>query len=183
MHRMLISYFVKNRVIISLLFICVISRILTTINYIEDIDSLRFALSAIKFDILDSRPHFPGYAVYCFFLQFVYFFIKNIGITFSLLGGISIFFIIFYSKKILDELEISYTFYFVILLFFNPLLWLMSNRYMPDIMGLSFLIIGLYFFIKILKYHKLRYYIFLGISLAILAGIRVSFIPFFTSNS
>tara|TARA_B100000614_G_scaffold261673_2_gene291978 strand:+ start:500 stop:1936 length:1437 start_codon:yes stop_codon:yes gene_type:complete len=179
MHRMLISYFVKNRVIISLLFICVTSRILTTINYIEDIDSLRFALSAIKFDILDSRPHFPGYAVYCFFLQFVYFFIKNIGITFSLLGGISIFFIIFYSKKILDELEISYTFYFVILLFFNPLLWLMSNRYMPDIMGLSFLIIGLYFFIKILKYHKLRYYIFLGISLAILAGIRLSFIPFF----
>tara|TARA_Y100000589_G_scaffold291210_1_gene294576 strand:- start:2612 stop:4048 length:1437 start_codon:yes stop_codon:yes gene_type:complete len=173
------SYFVRKKAILSLLLICFISRGITSIYYIEDIDSLRFALSAIEFNILDSRPHFPGYAVYCFFLQIVYFFTQNIGLTFSLIGGFSIFLILVFSKKIIKELDLSYTFYFIIFLFFNPLLWLMSNRYMPDSMGLSFLIISLYFFIKTAKNHNKNDYIFLGISLALLSGIRLSFMPFF----
>ena len=177
--RLFISYCIRKKAIFALLFFCVFSRITTSIFYIEDIDSLRFALSAVEFNILDSRPHFPGYAVYCFFLQIIYFFIQNIGLTFSLIGGISIFLILVFSKKIIQQLKIIDTFYFTLLLVFNPLLWLMSNRYMPDTMGLSFLIISLYFLIKIVKNRETRDYIFLGISLALLAGIRLSFLPFF----
>ena len=179
MRYFLISYFIRKKTIIALFFFCITSRIITSIYYIEDIDSLRFALSAIEFNILDSRPHFPGYAIFCFFLQIIYFFVQNIGLTFSLLGGFSIFLIIVFFKKILQELKIVDTFYFTILLVFNPLLWLMSNRYMPDTMGLAFLVISLYFLIKILRHHEKRDYIFLGISLALLAGIRLSFMPFF----
>ena len=179
MRRFFVIYFIRKKAILALLFLCVLSRITTSIFYIEDIDSLRFALSAVEFNILDSRPHFPGYAVYCFFLQIIYFFIQNIGLTFSLIGGISIFLILFFSKKIIQELNIIDTFYFTLFLFFNPLLWLMSTRYMPDTMGLSFLIISLYFFIKIVKNCETRDYVFLGVSLALLTGIRLSFLPFF----
>lgn len=179
MRYFLISYFIRKKTMIALFFFCIISRITTSIYYIEDIDSLRFALSAIEFNILDSRPHFPGYAIFCFFLQIIYFFVQNIGLTFSLIGGFSIFLIIVFIKKILQELKIVDTFYFTILLVFNPLLWLMSNRYMPDTMGLSFLVISLYFLIKIVRNHEKRDYIFLGISLALLTGIRLSFLPFF----
>ena len=179
MRHLFVSYFVRKKAILALLLFCVFSRILTSIYYIEDIDSLRFALSAVEFNILDSRPHFPGYAVYCFFLQIIYFFIQNIGLTFSLIGGISIFLILVFSKKIIQQLKIVDTFYFTLLLVFNPLLWLMSNRYMPDTMGLSFLIISLYFLIKIVKNCETRDYVFLGISLALLTGIRLSFLPFF----
>ena len=36
---------------------------MTSINYEEDIDSLRFALSLIDYNLKELRPHFPGYPV------------------------------------------------------------------------------------------------------------------------
>ena len=90
----------ERRKIISLFFICILSRIITNISYYEDIDSLRFGLSAIDFDVLESRPHFPGYAVYCFILQNIFNLTNDIGITTSSIGGISVFLIILYSVKL-----------------------------------------------------------------------------------
>jgi len=40
---------------------CMASRLATTITYIEDPDSLRFALSvADSYDVAALQPHFPG---------------------------------------------------------------------------------------------------------------------------
>ena len=80
--------------------ICIVSRIVTSIFYIEDIDSLRFFLSAIDFNILEGRPHFPGYPVYCFILNVISFITGSISISFSLIGAFSIFSIIYFSNKI-----------------------------------------------------------------------------------
>ena len=76
-----------------LLLLCIGSRAATSINYVEDIDSLRFALSAIEFDVTKQQPHFPAYPFFCYLLNFLHDFIGNIGICFSIIGGFSIFLI------------------------------------------------------------------------------------------
>ena len=58
----------KKQTYFILFMICIVSRIFTSIYYIEDIDSLRFALSLKEFDITRLQPHFPGYAVFYFFV-------------------------------------------------------------------------------------------------------------------
>jgi len=164
---------------ITLLLACIISRYLSSIFYFEDIDSLRFALSASNYNILEARPHFPGYPVYCFLLIFIYNIIGNIGISFSIIGGISIFLIAIYCIKIISLYSKKINYFIALIVFINPFMWLMSNRYMPDIFGLSLLIIGIYFFLRILKFEYKKDYLILGAVLALLAGVRLSFIPFF----
>ena len=125
---------------------CIASRLLSTIYYIEDLDSLRFALSMIDYDVAKLQPHFPAYPVFCFIAKLLYAVIRRYALAFSLLGGLSTFFTIFFTLKIakihsttlLGKIAI-----FVI--FMNPLLWLMSNRYMPDAMGVACLMASLYF--------------------------------------
>tara|TARA_B100001287_G_scaffold271925_1_gene272896 strand:- start:8419 stop:9858 length:1440 start_codon:yes stop_codon:yes gene_type:complete len=170
-----------NKSYILLLFICIFSRYITTIFYFEDIDSLRFALSASDYNILESRPHFPGYPVYCFILQIVYCLINSVAIAFSFIGGVSIFIIIFFINKIIGLFvnEGKVFNFLIVIILFNPFMWLMGNRYMPDIFGLSLLISASYFFIKILKFNKNKDYVLLGILLALECGVRISFMPFF----
>ena len=84
-----------------LLFIlCLTTRAFTSIYYIEDIDSLRFAFSLYEFDLTKLQPHFPGYAVFCFLSKILYQFTNSIGLSFSIIGGLSVFFIIIYTLKI-----------------------------------------------------------------------------------
>jgi hypothetical protein len=80
--------------------ICIVSRIFTSIYYIEDIDSLRFALSLKEFDITRLQPHFPGYVVFYFFSKVINLIIDSTGISFSIVGGTSVFLIIIYTLKI-----------------------------------------------------------------------------------
>ena len=154
---------------------CVLSRITTSIHYIEDIDSLRFAYSVVdEYNILKLQPHFPGYAVFCFIANILYLIIGNMGVVFSIIGGISIFIIIYYSLRLMKIDIDSITGIFVsLLIFFNPMFWIMSNRYMPDLMGLSVFIVSFYFLS-----HKNERSIVIGLLLTgILAGIRISYLP------
>ena len=136
------DFFKKNNIWISfLLIICVLSRLISSIYYIEDIDSMRFYFSAIDYDVLNSRPHFPGYPLYCLILKSVYILTNSIELSFSIIGGLSIFLIIYFSTSCYKLLfhDSNHSRCLSLLLFFNPLLWLMSNRYMPDIFGLAIL--------------------------------------------
>ena len=131
----------------SIVFIsCIASRLFSTIYYIEDLDSLRFALSMIDYDVAKLQPHFPAYPVFCFIAKLLYAVIRRYALAFSLLGGLSTFFTIFFTLKIakinITTLLGKITIFVV---FMNPLLWLMSNRYMPDAMGVSCLLASLYF--------------------------------------
>ena len=156
-------------------FLCISSRLLTSIYYIEDIDSLRFAYSIIdEYNLLKLQPHFPGYAIFCFIANLLYHIIGNMGITFSIIGGISIFIIIYFSLKLINfDIYSKEGIVTALLIFFNPLFWLMSNRYMPDLLGLAFFIIAFYF----LSY-KDNKNIYIGtFFIGILAGIRISYLP------
>ena len=136
-------------------------------------------MSLIDFNLLELRPHFPGYPIFCFFSKIIYFITQSIPLTFSFIGGISIYLTIIYTLKIWNLLFKSRPSYLKIFIFLNPLLWILSNRYMSDILGLSLVIIGLYYFIKFLKFNYESSLIKFLFAITLLMGVRISFLPFF----
>ena len=170
------AHFIYNNKYFILFVACLISRISTSIFFIEDIDSLRFAYSiADEYNILKLQPHFPGYAIFCFLANILYDVFGNLGMVFSILGAISTFLIIFFSLQLLKfNLDSKEGLFTVALIFFNPMFWLMSNRYMPDLMGLSILIMAFYFLCQKNQKDILKGFFLIGI----LAGLRISYLPF-----
>ena len=162
-----------------LLLACIATRCLTAIFYIEDIDSLRFALAASDFSVAELRPHFPGYPLYCFFLQLVFAVTGSVGISFGILGGLAIFLILVGAEKIWRLLGGSAAWLLLALLFCNPLLWLMSNRYMPDIMGLALVVLGTFYLLKAFQHRDFKNALWFCVAVGLLAGIRLSYVPFF----
>ena len=125
----------------ALLILCLGSRLLSAVYYIEDLDSLRFALAVVDYDVTRLQPHFPAYPVFCFLAKGIYAITGRYALAFALLGGLSTFAIIRFALAIVripitTPLGLTAAF----LVFFNPLLWLMSNRYMPDAMGVAFVL-------------------------------------------
>ncbi len=162
-----------------ILFLTVISRLFTSINYFEDIDSLRFALSAQNYDVLNNQPHFPGYPIYCFFLSLLVLITNSIPIASSIIGGGAVFLLLYFAQKINYEVFNTQSIFLFFLIFFNPFIWLMSNRYMPDLLGLSLLVSGIYYLIKIQRNDSKNNLYKLGIAIGLLSGVRISYLPFF----
>ena len=159
-----------------LLFVCILSRLITSIFYVEDIDSLRFALAIQDYSIINLQPHFPGYPIFCLFTKIIFFFTNNMGITFSLLGGISIYIIIYFILRLANvRLDSRVGLFCSAMIFFNPLLWIMSNRYMPDLFGAAVALIAMYFLVldKDFKRNGVIGTFLVGI----LAGTRLSYLP------
>ena len=160
---------------------CIGSRLLSTIYYIEDLDSLRFALSIVDYDVAKLQPHFPAYPVFCCIAKLFYAVIRRYAFAFSLIGGLSTFCTIFFTLKI-AKLPVTTLLgkIAIFVVFMNPLLWLMSNRYMPDAMGVACLLASLYFATaqKEDNRHILLSHGVIGFFLAgILMGIRLSYLP------
>lgn len=173
----LLSTLIQNSFYLFIL--CVISRLITSINYLEDIDSMRFALSLFDYDILELRPHFPGYPMFCFFAKIIYFLTGSVQITFSIIGGIATFLIIYYSNLIYELITKKKSSYLSVLIFFNPLIWNLGNRYMSDLFGLSLLITITYFFFLGIHSKNRKQLIIAIFLVGILSGVRISFLPFF----
>ena len=156
--------------------LCIGSRLLTTIYYIEDLDSLRFALSMVDYDVTKLQPHFPAYPVFCFVGKLIYALTGRYALAFSLIGGVSVFLIIFFLFKIAGIRNTSSVGLIAIfMLFANPLLWLMSNRYMPDTMGVGLVLTSLYFTtVQEGQPRKVGIGFFLA---GVLGGVRLSCLP------
>ena len=165
----------KNYLInFCLLVTCIGSRALTSIFYIEDIDSLRFALSLNDYDISNLQPHFPGYLVHHIIIKPIYFLTLNTGLSFSIIGGFSVYICIVYILKFFSiSLKSKEGIFISFFIFFNPLIWLMSNRYMPDIAGLAVLSLSFYYFCNPKTNHILG-----PLTFGLLSGLRLSYIPF-----
>lgn len=163
---------------ILLFLLCISSRLLSTIYYIEDPESLRFTLGVINFDLSAFYAQFPGFPVFCCLARVCYYFTDTFSIAFSILGGLSLFVIIVYSLKLLSiplkSLEGALT---AVLLFLNPMIWIASNKFMPDLLGVALLITALYYLVcdsNGNKYHSWIGYFLVGL----LAGVRLSYTPF-----
>ena len=79
----------------AIFFLCMAARLFTTINYIEDPDSLRFALSIENYNLASLQPHFPGYPVFCFVVKALTIALSKFSYAFSIVGGFSTFVVIF----------------------------------------------------------------------------------------
>lgn len=154
------------------LIICIGSRLLSTIYYIEDLDSLRFALSMVDYDVAKLQPHFPAYPVFCCIAKLLYAITGRYAVAFSLIGGLSTFFTCYWMLKIAAirvKTPVGIATVFVICM--NPLLWLMSNRYMPDAMGVACMLASLYF-VAISRQPYIGFFL-----TGILLGVRLSYLP------
>ncbi len=127
-----------------LLAVCLGSRPATSISYIEDIDSLRFALSVLRYSVADLQPHFPGYPVFSWPAGLLYRVIGDYSLAFSLLGGLSTFVLIYFLLKLARLRPATPSGMLLVgLVFFNPQVWLLGNRFMPDLMGAAVLLFAL----------------------------------------
>ncbi|MBL4716469.1 MAG: hypothetical protein JKX95_07520 [Bacteroidia bacterium] len=162
-----------------LLVLCLGSRLLTTIYYIEDPDSLRFAFATQEYDLQKLQPHFPGYPVFCFIVNVIYAVCGKFSISFSIVGGLATFLLMWSARNILISIYPQVKLWILdVLVFFNPMIWLMGNRYMSDILGLAAIIVGLLFFVKYLKSKCTTDIVLFGLITGLAFGVRLSFIPF-----
>ncbi|MFO8098333.1 MAG: hypothetical protein R6T83_01785 [Salinibacter sp.] len=167
----------------ALVVACVGSRLATTITYIEDPDSLRFALSvAEEFDVADLQPHFPGYPVFWAATEFFYLPGGSFSTSFSIVGGLATAGLIWALLRLrgaalhsVDGATIAGG------VFFCPLLWLMGNRYMPDLLGTAGALTTLVVLLRALPVPPRALNeraALIGITLAgLLAGLRLSYLP------
>lgn len=160
----------------GVLFLCLASRLATSIHYIEDADSLRFALSLADYDITRLQPQFPGYPVFCFFAKLLSLLLGGYGLAFAALGGLGLFALVHYGLalarwRLLEPRGLALT----ALIFFNPMLWLMGNRYMSDLSGGALALTAFYH----LSRGDSRRHVSAGFFLTgLLAGWRLSYAPF-----
>ena len=165
----------NNFFYLIIVLISLIIGFFSSIYYYEDIDSLRFAL-ALKYDydLLKMQPHFPGYPVFHFIGETLYSIINSLGLTFSIIGSCSQVIIIYGLIKIFRIKNFSEKCIVSLIVLFNPLISIMASRYMPDLLGLSIVILIFYCLI----FESKKKYFYSGFFLSgILFGIRLSYWP------
>jgi len=162
---------------------CVGSRLATTITYIEDPDSLRFALSvADAYDVAALQPHFPGYPVFWAITELFYLPSGVFSASFSAVGGLATAGLIWGLLRLCNVSLLSVEGWaLTATVFFSPLLWLMGNRYMPDLLGTAWAVVALSVLLRALPARGRgidERKAFVGIVLAgLLAGLRLSYLP------
>ncbi len=166
----------------ALAVVCIASRLATTITYIEDPDSLRFALSvADEYDIAALQPHFPGYPLFWTAAELFYLPTGSFSTSFALVGGLATLGLVWALLRLwgrpLRSVEGTALAGVVAL---NPLLWLMGNRYMPDLLGTAWAVATLAMLMRAWNGDgpSRRRAALVGVLLAgLLAGLRLSYLP------
>lgn len=176
----------ESRAWTLLLVACVGSRMATTITYIEDLDSLRFALSvADTYDIASLQPHFPGYPVFWAVVKPLYVALGSFSTAFAIVGGLATAGLIAAGLHLWKQpLPSTGGAALAAVLALNPLIWLMGTRYMPDLLGTACAWAALAFLLRALPNNgRLRGRIdeqaaLWGVVCAgLLAGLRLSYAP------
>ena len=160
-----------------MLLLCLATRLLSTIHYIEDPDSLRFALAMHKYDLADLQPHFPGYPVFCFLAKGIFLLTGRFAYAFSAVGGLATFGIIWAGVQLCRQVFPRVQgWLYALLLFLNPFLWLLANRYMPDLLGECLVLLCLYAYVRA-EQDQRRWYLAFFVLAGLLAGVRLSYVP------
>lgn len=145
-----------------------------TPRWLEDWDSVQFAMALHNFDIGQNLPHAPGYPLYVLLGRFMYLLIQNDTLALttlsSIMGAGSIVLIYFISSKMFNK---STGILAAILTFFIPIHFLMSVSALTNIVGLFFLLMFVHLVIKFYKTHPTFLYFFGGLIL----GFRFTEIP------
>lgn len=135
-----------NIKITLLFFVCLLLRFFFAGKYLENEDSINFALGLHDYDISLLQPHFPGYPVYIFISSLFFKLFHNdvtaLVMPGVLFGSLTIFPLSFISRRLFTE---ETTILAAILYVINPLCWLQSERPASDATGLFFIMLSAQF--------------------------------------
>ncbi|MCF6148689.1 MAG: glycosyltransferase family 39 protein [Candidatus Kuenenia sp.] len=192
----------------SLFFICLLLRLFFAGQYLDNEDSINFAMGLHDYDLSLLQPHFPGYPVYIF-LSSLFFTLFHNDVAALVMPGVffsslTIFPLSFLTRRLFTEKTAILT---AVLYIVNPLCWIQSERPASDSTGVFFIILSAQFFFSAfsiagyktypLGHKKITsvsqsfpfgkkevnsyggYYLFLGsLFLGIGLGVRLSYFPF-----
>lgn len=154
------------------LVVLVAARLATSIHYIEDPDSLRFALSVLRYSVADQQPHFPGYPVFSALVRVPYWLTGSYSVAFAVVGGLATTLLAATVCGMAGLRARSWPGTLAVLaVATNPMVWLLSNRFMPDLMGAAVAMAA------VLAAWR-RAPVAAAVLLGLLAGLRLSCLPF-----
>lgn len=162
--------------------ICVASRLLTRVTYIEDADSLRFALSvADRYDLVAMQPHFPGYPLFWALAKPLFAITGSFATAFALIGAGATLLLVVAGLTLLGErttLRSPVGLAWAALVVCNPMVWLLGTRYMPDLLGAAVAIAVLALSLRAAQSEDMAMANVAALLVGLLAGVRLSYLPF-----
>jgi 4-amino-4-deoxy-L-arabinose transferase-like glycosyltransferase len=154
-------------------------RLLHSIDYAEELDSIRFLLAVDRFDIGDYRPHFPGYPVFValgkVFNAFIADATRSLAYLCALCGALLVFPVYLVARVLWGRQAGLIASVLVVV---NPMLWLYSEKLLSDTPGLLFLFSAFAcFFVGVVR--ERRWLILSGcLLIGLTLGVRLSYFPF-----
>lgn len=135
-----------NIKITVLFFLCLFLRFFFVDKYLENEDSINFAMGLHDYDISLHQPHFPGYPVYIFlaslFLKIFHSDVAALTLPGVFFGSLTIFPLSFLTRSMFAEKTAILT---AILYTINPLCWMQSERPASDTTGTFFILLSIKF--------------------------------------
>lgn len=139
----LVKKFLAEKELLTLLIIACISRILFLAKWMDDWDSIQFALGLHEYSIPKHQPHPPGYPIYILFGRFFNLFLHNDTFSLTLMsaifGTLAIIPLYLLLKQIFNQKRSALI--GIAMFLITPVVWLLSESALTDIVGLFFLIL------------------------------------------
>lgn len=168
----------SNKIVVLLFGIALLSRLSFISPWLQDWDSVQFALGAQNFNVVLHQPHPPGYPLYILLTKLLNLFFRNITISLtflSALAGASLVIPLFIlTQKMFDRSSaiIATCFYLVL-----PVSWVMSEVATSNTLGLFLLTCwGLIIFLSGSKNSFI-----IGLIAGLILGFRASDFPIILS--
>jgi hypothetical protein len=177
--RALARLYDRYRWIMLLTLLCLGSRLLFLGTFLEDWDSVDFALALQSYNIKTYQPHFPGYPVYIFFSWLCNRLLRDpvtsVILPGAILGALTIIPLYGLARRLADQRIATLT---ALLYLVNPACWLQAEKAFSDASGLFTVVGALYLCWRASEMDARPYHLFYGsLFLGVGLGIRLSYAP------
>lgn len=137
-----IEFVEKNWMVLLIITVASLLRFLFLSPWLEDWDSVQFALALHNYSLVDHQPHAPGYPLYILLGRVLNSFLQNDTLTLTVLsavfGSLLVFPLFFLTKEMFDKRTAIFASLFAIAI---PIEWISSESALTNIPGLFFLIL------------------------------------------
>lgn len=146
--------------------------------WLEDWDSVQFAMALNNYDLSQNLPHAPGYPLYILVGKFLMQFTQNETLALTLLsaicGSLSVILIFMIAKRMFDQKTAIFS---AIIFAVAPVTWLLSVSALTNIPGLMALLFFIYILLKMGGEYPLTVAFLAGFIL----GVRATELPIIVS--
>ncbi len=168
---------IKPHLFIILLAIFVLFlKLIFLSHWLEDWDSVQFALALHNFSVVNHQPHPPGYPLYVLMGKIIYFFIRDDLLSLASLSFISSSLSVVFIYKLAKQMFDTKTAILAsIMLIFVPIFWIFSQLPLSNIPGFFFYLLIIY---EMYKYHSnLKAMLLISFLAGLVLGVRATEFP------